>query len=159
MPINRLHHIGMSVPDLDKAVAFYVGVLGFQRSNPAGFDRIAEVDRIIGLKDATARVEFLRRGALWIGMFEFSAPAQPAHQDMEPVNRYGISHFCLDVSDVDTVVAECRAKGMRFHNDPISIAGVRTAYGRDPFGNVIELQEILDADAATPQWRETETTA
>ena len=31
---------------------------------------------------------------------------------------------------------------MRFHSAPVDAApGVRTVYGRDPFGNVIELEE------------------
>jgi hypothetical protein len=33
---------------------------------------------------------------------------------------------------------------MEFHNEPIGTHGVKVVYGRDPFGNVIELQQIVD---------------
>jgi hypothetical protein len=33
---------------------------------------------------------------------------------------------------------------MRFHCPPQNLGGARTTYGRDPDGNVVELQEITD---------------
>jgi hypothetical protein len=33
---------------------------------------------------------------------------------------------------------------MRFNTPPRTVFGVRTTYGADPDGNVIELQEVLD---------------
>lgn len=153
MPINRLHHVGMSVPDLEVGKRFYCDVLGFEEARAVGFDAHPLVDAILGLRNATAKVAFLLRDTLWIEMFEFSSPSPKAKNIDEPVCEYGISHLCLDVSDVDAVHAQCVAKGMRFHTAPVSTHGVRTTYGRDPFGTVIELQEILDAEKASESWR------
>lgn len=152
MPINRLHHVGMSVPDLDTGRRFYCDVLGFEEARAVGFDAHPLVDAILGLHGASARVAFLRRGDLWIEMFEFSSPSPKGREVDEPVCEYGISHLCLDVTDVDATHAECSARGMRFHTAPVSTHGVKTTYGRDPFGNVIELQEILDEAKAGESW-------
>jgi len=50
------------------------------------------------------------------------------------------------VTDLDAEYARLKAAGMTFHCPPQSIGmDVRTTYGRDPDGNVIELQEVLSA--------------
>jgi catechol 2,3-dioxygenase-like lactoylglutathione lyase family enzyme len=102
MPINRLHHIGMSVPNLDIGKRFYCDVLGFEEARTVGFGSEASVDAILGLKKASAKVAFLRRGDLWIEMFEFSSPSPKANDKDVLVCEYGFSHLCLDVTDVDT---------------------------------------------------------
>jgi len=79
-------------------------------------------------------------------MFEFAAPVQDRLTDDRPVNLHGFTHFCLDVSNVETLHARLSAAGMAFHSTPVDKAGVRTVYGRDPFGNVIEFQQIIEAD-------------
>lgn len=153
MSINRLHHIGMSVPDIEVGKRFYCDVLGFEEARMAGFEKLPAVDAILGLKDAAAKVIFLRRDAVWIEMFEFSSPAPKSRDENEPVCEYGISHLCLDVTDLDQLYSECVAKGMRFHCPPVSTHGVKTTYGRDPFGTVIELQEITEESRARENWQ------
>ena len=148
--INRLHHIGMSVPSLDEARAFYVGLLGFTELGAGDFDRDPEVDTIMGLKGAVGTAAFLQNSDCMLELFEFAAPEQLEAQDKRrPVNLHGITHICLDVTDVLGLQARLKGAGMDFHSDPVDKAGVRTCYGRDPFGNVIELQEIVEADPLT----------
>jgi predicted enzyme related to lactoylglutathione lyase len=61
---------------------------------------------------------------------------------------HGITHVCLDVTDLDAEYARLKAAGMTFHCPPQAIGmDVRTTYGRDPDGNVIELQEVLSAES------------
>lgn len=152
MPINRQHHIGMSVPDIEAGIRFYRDVLGFEEARLGRIDKSPLADAITGLKDAVAKIIFLRRDNLWIEMFEFSSPEPRKRDKNEPVCEYGISHICLDVTNVDEIYAECLAKGMEFHSPPISTHGVRTTYGRDPFGAVIELQEVTDEALASEIW-------
>ena len=144
--INFLHHVGMSVASLDEARRFYVDLLGFTELGAGAFDGDADVDRIMGLENAAAKASFLTFGDFKIEMFEFSAPAQPRDDSGRPVHLHAITHICLDVTDVLGLHARLKAAGMRFHSDPVDKMGVRTCYGRDPFGNVIELQEIIESD-------------
>lgn len=144
--INFLHHIGMSVPSLDEARAFYVGLLGFEELGAGAFANDPEIDRIMGLDDAAAQAAFFKLGDCKLELFQFSQPEQKPTEEQRSVHQHGISHFCLDVSDVKTLHKRLSAAGMAFHSAPIDKAGVRTCYGRDPFGNVIELQEIITCD-------------
>jgi catechol 2,3-dioxygenase-like lactoylglutathione lyase family enzyme len=138
------NHVAMSVPDLDRAVAFYCELLAFEKAGefgwPAGFPA---ADQILGVSGTAARVVHLRTTNLLLELFEFSA-GNPASQDPDrPVVDHGITHLCLAVTDLDGEYARLTAAGMRFHCPPTAVvAGVRTTYGRDPFGNVIELEEM-----------------
>jgi predicted enzyme related to lactoylglutathione lyase len=65
------------------------------------------------------------------------------------VNDAGLTHICFDVVDVDAEYARLRDLGVEFHTEPVEFGGtVRTTYGRDPDGNVFELQEVIALDLA-----------
>lgn len=64
----------------------------------------------------------------------------------------GANHIALSVPDMDRAIAfygellgfeKVADAGMEFHSEPqeTGLPGVRTVYGRDPFGNVVELEE------------------
>jgi extradiol dioxygenase family protein len=50
----------------------------------------------------------------------------------------------LDVLDIDFEYERLKRAGMEFHCPPQFEGEVRTTYGRDPDGNVIEIQEVKD---------------
>jgi catechol 2,3-dioxygenase-like lactoylglutathione lyase family enzyme len=137
------NHVAISVPDMNQAVDFYCGVLGFEKVMdfgwPVGFDAI---DQILAIKGTSARSCMVRTTNLIIELFEFGAGDPAAQNPDRPVIDHGFTHLCLAVTDLDAEYARLREAGMRFHSAPVDPApGVRTVYGRDPFGNVIELEE------------------
>lgn len=137
------NHVALSVPDIDRAVEFYCGLLGFEKVIETGWPVGTEAaDQILAVKGTSARVVHLRTTNLMIELFQFVA-GNPAPQDTNrPVIDHGITHLALAVTDIEAEHARLSAAGMRFHSAPTWVApGVRTAYGRDPFGNVIELEE------------------
>lgn len=141
--INGIHHIGMSVPSLEAARAFYVDVLGFEELGSGGWSGSEQMDRLTRLRGTAAKMMFLAAGNTYIEMFEFASP-RPVTPDCERgVNEYGFTHLCFDVDDTAAIHGRLAAAGIDFHCDPIDSSGVRTVYGRDPFGNVIELQQIV----------------
>lgn len=144
--INGLHHIALSTPDIDRMTAFYTDVLGFEpvdwrggweAGNPA-------IDEIVGLKDSSARQAMLRAGNLFLELFQYATPAPRPGDPNRPVCDHGYTHFCLDVTDIDAEYARLSAAGMRFHRAPVAdpAQGIAATYGRDPDGNVIEIQEV-----------------
>jgi catechol 2,3-dioxygenase-like lactoylglutathione lyase family enzyme len=147
---NGIHHVGMSVPDLDRARDFYVDLLGFEEVNRVEWGGAAEVDAIMRLHGTSGRMMILRSGNAFIEMFEFATPAPDRPGGERRVNQYGFTHLCLDVADTDGAYARLLAAGMDFHCAPIATAGVKAVYGRDPFGNVIELQQIV-AEGTMPR--------
>ena len=65
-----------------------------------------------------------------------------------PVCDQGITHICLQVTDIDAEYARLSAAGMRFHCAPQTAPGLcRATYGRDPDGNIVEL---IEPDPAGP---------
>lgn len=142
------NHVALSVPDMDKALDFYCGLLGFKQKTELGWPKgSAEPDEILGIK-TSARVCHIGTTNLLIELFEF-ADCDPKPQDPHrPVIDYGITHICLAVTDVDAEFERMSSAGMKFHSDaPVQIApGVKTVYGRDPFGNVLEFEEVAGRD-------------
>lgn len=148
--IRGVHHTAISTPDLDRALAFYRDLLGFrvifEFAWPVGTDA---ADRITGLEGSSARAAMLQAGNAHIELFQYRSPQPHPGDPRRPVSDHGITHICLDVTDLDAEYERLAAAGMVFHCPPQSLGtDVKTTYGRDPDGNVIELQEILNPDSS-----------
>ena len=61
---------------------------------------------------------------------------------------YGYPHFCLLVDGIEAEYGRLSAAGMEFAGPPVNFGGSSAIYGKDPFGNVIELYEIRDPHTA-----------
>jgi len=92
----RIAHIGVAVPDLDQALAFYRDVLGLHPHPPESADGAT----IVSLPFGESEVELL-------------APLGPD----TPIGRFlarrgpGIHHICYRVADLDAALAACRRAG------------------------------------------------
>jgi catechol 2,3-dioxygenase-like lactoylglutathione lyase family enzyme len=137
-----MNHIGLSVSDLDRAIGFYRDLLGMSFVGRDTFGG-EKYETIMGLNDAKGKVALLRLGNLQIEMFEFESPSVKVSDRVRPVCDHGISHFCLEVTDIHAEHARLAAAGVIFHCAPLSFSGNAIAtYGRDPDGNVFELLEV-----------------
>ena len=138
--ILGLHHAAVAVPDIEAALRFYGEVLGFEVCSeatlPPGF---APLSRAFGIDDASCRVRMLHKGNSFLELFEFDT-ALEAEPD-RPVNRLGITHFAFSTDDAEADYQSLEAAGVEFNAPLFGAAPSRFAYGRDPFGNVIELLE------------------
>ena len=143
--ILGIHHTAISTSDIERSLQFYRDLLGFKEVFSSKWDIGTEVtDKIVGLKDSSARVVMLRAGNACVELFQYVTP-EPKPSDMNrPVCDHGITHLCLQVADIDAEYARLKAAGMRFHCPPQDIGGLRATYGRDPDGNVVELLEVKD---------------
>ena len=143
--INGIHHIAISTADIERLKSFYVEQLGFElvveHSWPQGTEA---ADAILKLENSSANLTMLRLGNAYLELFQYHTPTPAIQAANRPVCDHGITHICLDVTDVDAEYARLKTAGMIFHSEPQWLAeDLRTVYGRDPDGNVIELQEIL----------------
>lgn len=144
--IKGLAHVGISVSNLDRSIAFYQEAFGMRIEvqgtfEPGKYDGMYEA--ILGLKGATGRVATLALTGLQLELFEFSYPAPMRSNPQRPVCDHGISHFCVEVTDIDSEYERLKRIGAAFHCPPQKIVGMAAAtYGRDPDGNVFELLEI-----------------
>jgi catechol 2,3-dioxygenase-like lactoylglutathione lyase family enzyme len=147
--IRGLHHIGISTGDLERALAFYRDLLGLETVFEAGWPAGAEVfDNITGLSNSSAKVAMLRAGNTMIELFQYESPPPRPGEPDRPVCDHGITHICLDVTDVEAEYQRLTGAGMRFHCPPQDLGFARATYGRDPDGNVVEILEIVDPASA-----------
>ena len=149
--IHGIHHVALSTGQIDRMVDFYCENLGFELVYRSAWESgSVQVDQVVGLAGSAARTAMLRSDSVYLEMFEYSSPAGRPSDPDRPVNDHGYTHFCLQVSDIDAEYERLVAAGMRFNcrphpvPDPPPRGAVRSIYGRDPDGNVVELLELLD---------------
>ncbi|HSB94829.1 MAG TPA: VOC family protein [Spongiibacteraceae bacterium] len=140
--ILQIDHTAISVPDLEQALAFYCGLLGFEievRSDwQAGNDLN---DTVIGAVNTAAKSALIKAGGTRIELFEYqNPPGKPADQ-LRPLWDHGITHLCFNVVDIYAEYQRLRDAGIKFNSEPVSMGRWFFVYGRDPFGNVFELKQ------------------
>lgn len=138
--------IGITVADLDRSRAFYVGVLGFVAGEEIELSGDA-FERLTGVFGALARRVTLSLGAERITLTQFVAPeGRPMPADSRS-NDLWFQHIAIVVSDMDRAYAHLRAHGVRHQSSgpqtlPESIpaaAGISAFYFKDPDGHVLEV--------------------
>jgi glyoxylase I family protein len=140
--IRGIHHVGVHVRDLDKMIAFYKAAFGFELVGESfAWKDEPVLDRLIDVPGSAARGAMLRAGTCYLEMFQFEAPEPRPGAPLNPQDK-GYTHFCVDVTDIENEYERLKGLGMSFGAPaPIDMGHVKSVYGRDPEGNVIELQE------------------
>jgi glyoxylase I family protein len=145
--IVGIHHIAIGVPDLEQGLVFYRDALGFEQVERSSFSgKIPQVEAAIGIKEPNAHMAMLRGGNAYIELWQYEAPV-PRDKTANPPDL-GYPHFALEVKDIKSEHSRLTAAGMTFVGDPVDFGESAAIYGRDPFGNVIELYEIRSPDRA-----------
>jgi catechol 2,3-dioxygenase-like lactoylglutathione lyase family enzyme len=148
--IRGIHHVAVATGDIERLISWYEQALGFELMSRSSWQPgNAMIDGIVGIRDSAAMTATMKSANLYVELFQFTSPPGAAGDPERPVSSHGYTHFCLDVVDIEAEYERLLTHGMRFHGPPaarstISRGRVRSVYGRDPDGNVIELQEIID---------------
>jgi catechol 2,3-dioxygenase-like lactoylglutathione lyase family enzyme len=137
--MTAITHVGLSVPDLDRATAWYSDVLGFEalgapisvRAHEGHAGTVA-VD-VLGPELAAFRQAHLTgANGVALELFEFESEEGPR----------GVFHFCLIAPDIRRTAERIAESGGRrrsrvweiFRGEPYL-----TCYCEDPFGHLVEL--------------------
>lgn len=141
--IRGIHHIGVNCRDIARMTRFYCEAFGFTPVDANGFAWADEpmMDHIVDVKGSAAKGVMLRAGTCYLELFEYSAPPPVSDERLRPNDR-GYTHFCIDVTDIAADIEHLKRCGMTFNDrDFVDVGHVKTLYGYDPEGNVIEVQE------------------
>jgi len=122
------HHVGISVPDVEKSVEWYREIFGFQ-----------EVKRLN--IPSPGKIVFLKRGNFYIELFEVreARPLPPERKlPDEDLKTHGTKHLAIAVTNFPEVMRYLKQKGVDvvFERE---IEGRPMAFIRDNAGNLIEL--------------------
>lgn len=148
------HHPGIVVPDLERGMAFYSQLLGYEVILQSAWEAdSAFFNQIVGLQGSAARFCMLKGPNAYLELFEYSAPAPRARTAPCQANEMGIRHIAFVVADAERAVQRCVALGGTKINDPVVAPGRAAAvYCRDPFGNLLEFVKPLGAFPELPSF-------
>ena len=120
--LNDRVSVRYMVDDVEAAVAFYTGLLGFEvlTSFPPAFADVAR-----------GRLRLLLSGPA-------SSAGRPMPDGVKP-GPGGWNRIHLIVEDIEAEVARLRAAGAPFRNEVLSGPGGKQVLLLDPAGNVVEL--------------------
>jgi glyoxylase I family protein len=132
------HHVAVRTPTLPEAKAFYVDKLDFRVI--AEWDYADEqLAYVAPPTDDHFFIEILGGGD------NPPKEVRPYTDLGNSLNYRGYHHFCLSVTSVDETVKKLRSRGVTIVTEPFVLEAIsrRLAFFCDPFGNLIEIAEVL----------------
>ena len=149
-------HSAVCVPDIEAAVQWYAGVLGFRVLSPPYRMEGEAIERDMGELVpspvvVTAAIVGLENGDRVIELVEY--PNAHVERADAAITHAGITHVGLVCDDLDATRARLEAHDVEFLTaGAADVAGLRTTWFRDPWGAVFILMEKGKPDR--PYWRQ-----
>jgi catechol 2,3-dioxygenase-like lactoylglutathione lyase family enzyme len=142
--VRRFDHVGVTVAELDRAIAFFVG-LGLEVDGRM-FMEGEFVDTVIGIPDSRSEIAMLRAPDGGAGL-ELSSFSRPDHQPGSPramSTEVGLRNVAFEVDDLQAAIDWVVANGYGL------VGGIgqhediwRMAYVRGPEGIIVSLAERI----------------
>ena len=140
-------HTGIAVSNLERSLAFWRDVLGFEFSHSA-HQKGERPEQITGVKGAELKLAVLKTpSGHKIELLEYLAPGDRRKNfDLRPCDL-GHVHVALIVDDLDAVLKKIADSGWKAAGEPQGLtsgpnAGKRVVYVFDPDGTTIEFMEM-----------------
>lgn len=149
--IRGIYHVGLTVSDLDRSIAFYRDVLGLEFQGEILMEG-KETDALFCRENCTARVAYLNGSqavdAPPIELIQFVGSeivqAQPS------LFETSISEVCLQTNDIDSAYQHLIDQGVTCLSEPQYFDFSKQGFGKskalyflDPDGIVLELMQAL----------------
>ena len=138
------NHTSFTVSDLDRSIAFFSEVLGFEMVNRAQRDPKL-ISSITGVSGADIEVAYIQGPGHRLELIQYHGPSERSQVDSRPCDS-GFAHVAYDVDDVDAAVAASAPYQVLPIGEVTVIdkgpnAGRKVVYLRDPDGVTIEYIE------------------
>jgi catechol 2,3-dioxygenase-like lactoylglutathione lyase family enzyme len=155
-----VHHLGLTVGDIERSVRFYRDVLGLSliRRRSADADYLARQTGYDGVRLEAASFQLAPGGGLVLELVQY---LNHAGLETDPAtNRAGNTHLCFAVDDIQRAYDSLRARGVRFRTPPVAITagpneGGFAVYLSDPDHYTIELFQPPARPVCSPDRLET----
>jgi catechol 2,3-dioxygenase-like lactoylglutathione lyase family enzyme len=142
--IRRFDHVGITVADLDAAVAFFAG-LGLEVEGRMLMEG-EFVDTVIGIPGSRSQIVMLRPAGGGPGL-ELSSFEWPEHEPGSPnamANELGLRNVSFEVDDLQVTIDQLAADGYGLVGGIGQHENVwRMAYVRGPEGIIVSLAERI----------------
>ena len=137
-------HTGITVSNLERSLAFWRDVLGFELSHRA--HQTGELaEEITGVPGAEISIAVLKAPGHKIELLEYRTPKDRTRIDVRPCDVES-AHVALTVDNLDAVLEKVSTAGWKPAGKPQTLgsgpnAGKRVIYVRDPDGTTIEFMQ------------------
>ena len=149
--ISEIVHVGVTVSDIERSIAFYRDILGLQFVGRLTMQGEA-TDKLFNMKDTVAKVAYLKRGK-----FKEAPPVELIELNKEKTKKRdadlfstSISEICFVTDDIMKDYEELKSKGVNFLSEPqyfdFTLDGFSKSlavYFKDPDGIILELMQYL----------------
>ncbi|MBL6691712.1 MAG: VOC family protein [Pseudomonadales bacterium] len=148
MAVKRVNHTGISVSDMERSLGFYRDIFEMEVIFDSDVPANEPLSKVVGMKAATGRVVWLRAGDTMIELWQWDQPSgRPLPEDYVPADK-GVTHFAVEVDDVDALYQKVVAAGFHANVEPQDLGLHKTTYIKGPDSEIIEILE----DRATDEW-------
>ena len=124
----RVHHIAITVNNLEESKRFYTQVLGF------------EVIKEFAREDMGAQAAFVQLNDFQIELWQF----QDMKENLNPLDDIkirGLRHIAFEVDNLENTISKLTDKGLRFSEPKLGASGHRYSFTTDPNGVALEFYE------------------
>jgi catechol 2,3-dioxygenase-like lactoylglutathione lyase family enzyme len=157
--LTGLAHTAICVPDVEAAVQWYSTVLGLEVLSPPYTMQGSQIEHDMGELVAapvvvTAAIVGFGSDDRVIELIEYPAAGIGfADQNDPTVTRPGLTHVGVVCDDIVATRSELDNRGVVFLTSGVAdVAGLKTTWCHDPWGNVIILMQKRAEDR--PYWRQ-----
>ena len=140
--IGGLHHVGITVSDLDRSLAFYRGLLGLHIEARAVDVAAEDVTGILGARCSIADLDLPDGRVLELIQYTAGGGRPLTQRTSDP----GACHVAIAVDDIDATYERLERAGVTLRSKPITLTdsgprwdGSRVVYTVDPDGVTVEL--------------------
>ena len=131
--IKKIDHVALVVNDIDQALEFWQEALGIALDHQEEIPR--EQSAIAFLPVGDSEIELVQPTSNDSGVAKYLEKRGP-----------GMHHLCLEVDDIDAMLAQLKARGVRLiHEEPVvAESGKKYAFvhPKAAFGVLVELYEL-----------------
>jgi catechol 2,3-dioxygenase-like lactoylglutathione lyase family enzyme len=141
----RMHHVGITVSNLERSLAFYRDAFGLEPGMTFQITSGPAQAAALDLPEHRQRVALMPVGDVVFELIEFTPTRREFDMRQDDV---GYAYVCFEVEDLDEVHARLTERGLKFNSGPMEsgdhepVAGSKFCVLKDPDGKNIEFIQI-----------------
>ncbi len=124
----KVHHIAITVNNLEESVKFYTQVLGFK------------IVKKFAREDMAAYATFIKLNNFQIELWQFKDLKENSNS-LDDIKVRGIRHLAFEVDNLKETIATLKDKGLQFSESKLGASGHYYCFTTDPNGVALEFYE------------------